>query len=686
MLAAILAATLGVMLAATVVAHAAVGQGAAPAARSAMPAWARLNTTPITPLPSFGPGSAPTGLIYGPQGAFWSTLRGANAVGSLAVTHPLTAALVVTTPLSAPAAYPHDLLIGADQAIWLTERSADALERLDPISRTLTSFPLDLPGAAPTELALGQDGALWFTQLDGNRIGRLSLAAQPTGSLAPDGFSHIPIAAPKSKPLGIATALDGSVWFTEWGSRKVGRVTSADILSEYPIPNQSLRPTEITLGPDGNLWFVHELGRELVRLNPETAEMMTYTLPTVSNAILDLATGPDGRLWFLGVQSIGGITITLDGPSGMDETTFAPIFQGQGRSQLIAGPGNEMHFIRLDSPSIHRAVLPDAAAWRDLQTFITHLPPNVLAGGEFKVGVDLVNWSVDAATPATATLTLDQGLSFVSASPAMACQVDALTVNCPLGALAGLTTQPVTFTLAMGPISDEETGRGLVVEVHSAQGDYQAANNIVRRDFRVLRSLKYFNDFEIGSDVYWSENLTRTLPGGGHVLGDFDDSLVTLSFHNLPPHDSARLCFDLYTLGAWDGSAVTEPGSPASPAPVIGPDLWSGYLDENPLLITTFSNRSGLAQAFPASYPSAGKPPQTSADATGEFGGGGERLSDARYRLCFERLHVQFDLVATFYGNNLSLPEGERWALDNVALEVFYRHAFQYTFMPFVRR
>jgi hypothetical protein len=434
------------------------------------------------------------------------------------------------------------------------------------------------------------------------------------------------------------------------------------------------------------MWFVHELGRQLVRITPDTAQMVTYTLPFTSSAILDLTTGPDGRLWFLGVQSVGAITITQSGPSGYDETPIPPIFQGQGRSQIIAGPGAEMNYIRLDSPTIFKAALPGPAAWRDLQVFITHLPPTLVAGGEFELGADLVNWSLDPASPATVTLTLDEGLSFVSSTLAGACQVNGQQVNCPAGTLTGSTTLPVTFTLQSAPIAGDETQAGLIIELHSAQGDYQAANNIVRRGFKVLRSLDYFTDFENGSDIHWSDSLTNTLPGGGHVLGKFDNSLVTLKFDNLPPHDSARLCFDLYILGGWDGSAVTDPGSSQSPPPVIGPDLWSGYLDENPLIVSTFSNRAGFLQAFPSGYPSSGKAPQLAADATDDFGGTGERISDARYRLCFERYHTAFDLTATFYGNNLNLPEGEQWALDNVSLQIFYRNAFTYLFLPVARR
>ena len=37
-------------------------------------------------------------------------------------------------------------------------------------------------------------------------------------------------------PVGIAAGPDGTLWFTEQWGNKIGRITTAGVLSEYSIP------------------------------------------------------------------------------------------------------------------------------------------------------------------------------------------------------------------------------------------------------------------------------------------------------------------------------------------------------------------------------------------------------------------------------------------------------------------
>ncbi len=70
-----------------------------------------------------------------------------------------------------------------------------------------------------------------------------------------------------STPLGFATALDGSLWFTERNGHRIGRIIPGDgplDLTEYDT-DPLRRPTEIILGPDGNLWFIYEIGKRVVQ-------------------------------------------------------------------------------------------------------------------------------------------------------------------------------------------------------------------------------------------------------------------------------------------------------------------------------------------------------------------------------------------------------------------------------------
>jgi streptogramin lyase len=43
------------------------------------------------------------------------------------------------------------------------------------------------------------------------------------------------------------------MWFTEYNSHKIGKITPAGAITEYPVPTAGSRPDQITTGPDGKM-------------------------------------------------------------------------------------------------------------------------------------------------------------------------------------------------------------------------------------------------------------------------------------------------------------------------------------------------------------------------------------------------------------------------------------------------
>jgi hypothetical protein len=82
-----------------------------------------------------------------------------------------------------------------------------------------------------------------------NRIGRISTAGVVTE------FS-IPTA--ESLPFGIAAGPDGNLWFTEFLDNKIGRITSAGVITEFALHTPDSRVFLIAAAPDGNLWFTKQ--------------------------------------------------------------------------------------------------------------------------------------------------------------------------------------------------------------------------------------------------------------------------------------------------------------------------------------------------------------------------------------------------------------------------------------------
>ena len=65
-------------------------------------------------------------------------------------------------------------------------------------------------------------------------------------------------------------------------SSKIGRITTAGVITEYPIPTPAGVPDGITAGPDGALWFIEYAGNKIGRIT--TAGVITeFPIPTANS-------------------------------------------------------------------------------------------------------------------------------------------------------------------------------------------------------------------------------------------------------------------------------------------------------------------------------------------------------------------------------------------------------------------
>ncbi len=169
-------------------------------------------------------------------------------------------------------------------------------------AQTRTAFVL--PNSYPVGITAGPDGALWFTGNGANssKIGRITTAGVITEFLLPTA---------NSGPNSITTAPDGALWFTESGTSKIGRITTAGVITEFLLPTTDSHPNGITTGPDGALWFTEFNASKIGRIT--TAGAITeFSTPTIASNPNGITTGPDGALWFTesGTNKIGRITTT----------------------------------------------------------------------------------------------------------------------------------------------------------------------------------------------------------------------------------------------------------------------------------------------------------------------------------------------------------------------------------------
>lgn len=102
------------------------------------------------------------------------------------------------------------------------------------------------------------------------------------------------------------------MWFVEVGANRIGRITTAGIVTEFALPTRGAGPAGVAVGPDGNLWFTEFAADKLGRITTRGA-IAEYAMPRRGSGPASIATGADDRLW-----------IAEAGPAGNRIARIAP--------------------------------------------------------------------------------------------------------------------------------------------------------------------------------------------------------------------------------------------------------------------------------------------------------------------------------------------------------------------------
>lgn len=193
---------------------------------------------------------------------------------------------------------------------------------------SIIEFPIPTASSNPYFIVTGPDGNLWFAEAGGNKIGKITTAGIITEYVVPTAGSS---------PVGITVGPDGNLWFTEYLGNKIGKVTTTGSFTEYTIPTAGSQPLGITTGPDGNLWFTNTSSGNIGKITT-TGTITEYAIG--ASTPFSIVTGPDGNLWFTeyGNNSIGKITT-----AGVF-TEYPIPTAGSGPIDITVGPDDNLWF------------------------------------------------------------------------------------------------------------------------------------------------------------------------------------------------------------------------------------------------------------------------------------------------------------------------------------------------------
>ena len=205
------------------------------------------------------------------------------------------------------------------------------------LALTFTEFPVPTVDSGPWSITTGPDGALWFTESFANKIGRITTAGVITEFAVPSANSQL--------LGGITQGPDGAVWFTEEIAGKIGRITTAGVITEFSAGGA---PLGITTGPDGALWFTQSFANQIGRI---TTDGVITEFPTPTGFIgPGITQGPDGALWFTEsfANQIGRITT-----AGV-VTEFKIPTNNSFPESITTGPDGALWFTELQANQIGR--------------------------------------------------------------------------------------------------------------------------------------------------------------------------------------------------------------------------------------------------------------------------------------------------------------------------------------------
>jgi len=224
------------------------------------------------------PGSRPSVIVPGPDGAAWFTRNGDDHIGRIDAGGNISAI--------AAAGAPYGLCVGPDGALWCTLMNADQLARIT-VDGGVTTYPIGTTGAFPAMITATDD--LWFTLNQANAIGRMTTTGDVT---------TYPLPTDSAGPVGISAGPD-AVWFVEILAGQAGRITPDGKVEEFALPDGS-KPHAVAAVPDGGCWITFWGTAALGRLDAK------------GNLIDEVALGDNSEPHGLAVDTDGSVWVALE--------------------------------------------------------------------------------------------------------------------------------------------------------------------------------------------------------------------------------------------------------------------------------------------------------------------------------------------------------------------------------------
>jgi len=234
---------------------------------------------------ALGPGSAPHGVIVGPDGAPWITDGGQNAIVRV---DPKTRA-VRLWPLPRDRGYANLNTLAFDRKgrVWFTGQSG-IYGRLDPTTNDVKVW--DAPGGrGPYGITATPSGDVYYASLAGSHIARIDV---DSGAAT--------VIEPPTRQQGARRVWSdsrGRLWVSYWNTGQVGMYDPAsNAWREWKLPGNAPHAYSVWVDPSDKVWLTEWTANAIVRFDPLTEKFDAFP-SNRSDAGVRQMLGRAGEAW-----------------------------------------------------------------------------------------------------------------------------------------------------------------------------------------------------------------------------------------------------------------------------------------------------------------------------------------------------------------------------------------------------
>lgn len=246
----------------------------------------KLNTTTEETSHIFlGEGSAPHGVIAGPDGAPWITDGGLNAIVRV---DPFTENVTIySLPQGVGYANLNTATFDNNGTLWFTGQSG-IYGRLFPSTGVIEVF--DAPkGPGPYGITTTPNGEVYYASLAGNYIGLIDTNTGQVTVLEPP--------TPDQGSRRVWSDSDGNVWVSEWNAGQLGKYDpQTDLWKEWKLPGNNPKPYAVYVDTKDKVWISDFGSNSLYRFDPLNESFSRFEIPSPEANVRQIL-GIEGEIW-----------------------------------------------------------------------------------------------------------------------------------------------------------------------------------------------------------------------------------------------------------------------------------------------------------------------------------------------------------------------------------------------------